>query len=93
MRPVTLLVMSVVVFAWAARRAEAQSTRRPDLNVFAREMRDPGQTLSMRASMGANVYDRITPAPVRPDTPLSPDHGWGTIASVSLSYNVKPSSR
>jgi len=80
--------MSVVVFAWAALRAEAQSTRRPDLNVFARAMRDPGQSLSVRASMGANVYDRITPPPVLPGSPLSPDHGWGTIASASLSYNV-----
>src|SRR5436190_16070032 len=89
MRPVTVLVMSVVVLAWAAARAEAQSIRRPDLNIFARGMRDPEQSLSVRASIGANFYDRITPPPEVPGRLPLPDHGWGSLAAASLSYNVR----
>ena len=89
MRPADLLILALVVSAWAAAPAYAQSTRRPDLNLFGRGLREPEQQLGVNGSLGASFYDTITPQAVLPGRAAPPDHGWGSFGSASLSYNLK----
>jgi len=68
--------------------AEAQSTRRPDLNMFKRALRDPRQSLSVQGNLGASFYDAITRPEGVDQSQLPPDRGWGSYASAALMYNV-----
>jgi len=89
MRAASVVVVSLLVLAAGVVPARAQSTRRPDLNMFGRGLRDPEQSLSLRASLGANFFDTITQPVLVPGRPLPVDHGWGSIGAVSIGYNVR----
>ena len=67
----------------------AQSTRRPDLNLFGRGLRDPQQQLSVQANLGATFYDTISGQIAPLEGPAPPDHGWGSFASAGLTYAVR----
>src|SRR5262245_54567868 len=80
-------VMCVLLAASAV--AEAQSTRRPDLNMFKRALRDPRQSLSVQGNLGASFYDTLIRPDARPEELLAPDHGWGSFASAALLYDLQ----
>jgi hypothetical protein len=73
----------------AAASAHAQSTRRPDLNMFGRGLREPEQSLGIRGNLGVTFYDRLTTIEPAGDGPTIPDHGWGTFGSAALTYNLR----
>ncbi|MEO7192313.1 MAG: hypothetical protein ABI051_14770, partial [Vicinamibacterales bacterium] len=72
----------------AAVAAQAQSTRRPDMNLFGRALRDPQQSLAVRGNLGATFYDALGKRLFDPNGVPAPDHGWGSFATGALIYNL-----
>src|SRR6186997_986519 len=86
-RFVTLAVAAAALIAPVS--AHAQSTRRPDLNLFGPGYRGPQQTLGVTGSLGATFYDMLSKnVTLDPDGNVVPDHGWGTFGSAGLQYNL-----
>ncbi|MEO7193171.1 MAG: hypothetical protein ABI051_19165, partial [Vicinamibacterales bacterium] len=79
-----MVVLSLV----AAVAAQAQSTRRPDMNLFGRALRDPQQSLAVRGNLGATFYDALGKRLFDPNGVPAPDHGWGSFATGALIYNL-----
>jgi opacity protein-like surface antigen len=69
--------------------AAAQSTRRPDLGLFGRGVRDTSQALNLTAGFGATFYDVLKPDVLvdRTGQPI-PSRSGGMIGSLGLSYGV-----
>ena len=87
MRTLVILLVCLTAVLGTAVMAHAQSTRRPDLNIFGRGLRDPEQSLAVRGNLGGTFYDTlITPEGL--EGPLPPDRGWGTFGSAALVYNL-----
>lgn len=82
------LACAIVVLS-AAPAAYAQSTRRPDLNLYGRGLRDPQQSLVVTSNLGATFFDRLSFFEPIDDAPSSPDRGWGSFASAALVYNLQ----
>jgi hypothetical protein len=79
----------VVTFVVGAPVASfAQSTSRPDLNVFGRGMRDARQSVGVSGSLGGTVYDMLGNPVFDPDGNRVPTTGWGTFGSASIAYNL-----
>jgi hypothetical protein len=89
MRSLRVLVLAALLPIAAAGTAHAQSTRRPDLNLFARGLRDPQQSLSVSGNLGGTFYDSLRAPVFDPSGERIPDHGWGSFASASLKYNLR----
>lgn len=89
MRIPLVVVVCVSVALGAAATAYAQSTRRPDLNLFGRGLREPEQSLAVRANLGVTFYDRLGDPVLGQDGQALPDRGWGGFGSAALVYNLR----
>lgn len=89
MRIPVVVVMCAAVTLGVVAAAYAQSTRRPDLNLFGRGLRDPQQSIVVIGNLGATFYDRITPVAPADEQVVSPDSGWGSFASAAVVYNLR----
>jgi hypothetical protein len=89
MRRTGLVFVIALVVLSAAATAHAQSTRRPDLNLFGRGLRDPRQSLAVRGNLGGTFYDALRAPQFDLQGEPIPDHGWGSFGSAALVYNLR----
>jgi hypothetical protein len=88
MRGTVLLVVSLMGFSLPAGRAEAQSTRRPDLGLFGAFFRDPAQVLTAGGTLGVTFFE-VLHATASPNSPTLPTRGWGGSGSADLTYRLR----
>jgi hypothetical protein len=89
MRNAFITAIAVIVSLGLTEGASAQSTRRPDLNLFKRGLRDPRQSLGVQGNLGLSFYDAIGRHELPEGAIELPDHGWGSFGSVALQYGLK----
>lgn len=83
-----MCVTTATLVVLTADLAQAQSTRRPDLNLFKRGLRDPQQSLSVQGNLGGSLYDALGRREAG-DGPTTLDSGWGSFGSAALEYSMK----
>jgi hypothetical protein len=88
MRYTFTAAIALVVLLGFTGTAAAQSTRRPDLNLFKRGLRDPKQSLAVQGNLGLSFYDALGTRELPEGATALPDHGWGSFGSAALLYNV-----
>jgi hypothetical protein len=83
-----VLAMMASIFA-VADEASAQSSRRQDLNLFGRGLREPEQSLILTGNLGGTFYDTLLQSQIGPDGTRLPNHGWGSFGSGALAYRLR----